>query len=616
MAKRKTKAIGQNNNNDDFDRFFYPIEKFKIDDETLQKAEIAVSYFRQFPYVFAEQYLGIKLYDFQKVLLYEMMHKSVIVAIECRNLGKTYLTSLFMVIKCILFPKTRICVTAPEKGQSLQTIIKIKEMMMGSPQLRSEVSYISDSINNAKVVFANGSWIETVTMSEGSRSRRANMVCGDEWCWTDKNVMDNVISNFLGDPRQPEYLKSDKYFKKPEYEYLKEKGIEVYLSSAGHASSWQYGRFMDYAKKMIKGDNTIFVCDIPYMTAVKEGLRSIDFYASQMKKDGFDKQKGDAEYLGIWMKESEGAFFRYESLDDCRNLRKAIYPKDMMEFVKSKNSKYVDDTKPKDCIRICGADISFVKGRVNDASCYGIMQLRPKEKTVKITVDGVETSEKVLYYDRELIYLETHEGMLIESQANRLKKLFFQYDCDELIVDTMNGGVGIVQELGKPSIDPETGVDYPPIKCYNKPEYAEMCSYPTALKKLYCMNASSESNKMMAEGLQKSIGNKTLKLLIDENKAKDQLRILKDYDEYPNDTRKRLELPYLQTRFLINEMSSMELKSTNPFKLKEPSGGRKDRYSCLLYLSGMADEYEAKLSKIKTEWSEDDDLDEWYVPLY
>lgn len=439
MAKNG-KISNKNSNADDFDRFFFPIEKFKIDDDVLEKAEIVISYFRQFPHVFAEQYLGIKLYDFQKVLLYEMMHKNTIVAIECRNLGKTYITSLLLVCKCVLFPKTRVCVTAPEKGQSLQVIIKIKEMMMSSPQLRGEISYISDSINNAKVIFHNGSWIETVTMSENSRSRRANAICGDEWCWCDKDILDNVISNFLGDPRSPEYLKSDKYFKKKEYEYLKEKGVEIYLSSAGHASSWQYGRFMDYAKKMIKGDDTIFVCDIPYMTAVKEGLRNLDFYARQMKKDGFDKQKGDAEYLGIWMKESEGAFFSYEALDGCRTLRKAIYPLDLMEFVKSKNKKYIDSKKPDGCIRICSADISFVKSKKNDASAYSILQLTPKEKTVKITVNGEVRSERVSYYDRELIYLETHEGMLIEAQANRLKKLFKEFACDYIVVDTMNGG--------------------------------------------------------------------------------------------------------------------------------------------------------------------------------
>lgn len=618
-AKRSSKTIGNQNNGDDFDRFIYPIEKFKIDDSLLEESALVISYFRQFPYVFAEQYLGIKLYDFQKVLLYKMMHSTNVIAIECRNLGKTYITAIFMCTRCILFAKTKICVTAPERGQAAQSIVKIKEMMMSSPQLRNEISLLTDSVNNCKVCFHNGSTIEVVTMSENSRSRRANMVVGDEWCWTDQSIMDNVIANFLGDPRSPEYLKSPEYFRKKEFEYLKEKPIEVYLSSAGNEASWQYRRFVDGAKKMIKGDDNYFVCDIPYQTAVKEGLRSAEFYELQMKKDGFDRQKGDAEYLGIWMKNSESAFFQYESIDACRTLRKAIYPSELMEFVKSKNKKYIDGKKPDGCIRICGADISFVKSKKNDASAYGILQLIPREKTVKVTVNGEVKSEKVKYYDRELIYMETHEGMLIEDQANRLKKLFKEYDCDYMVVDTMNGGVGIVQELGKPSVDSTTGIDYQPIKCYNKPEYAEMCSYPTALPKLFCMNASSESNKQMAEGLQKSIGNRTLKLLINENTAKDQLRILKDYDDFPQETRVRLERPYLEQKFLVAEMAALEIKSTQPFKLKEPAGGRKDRYSCMLYISGMADMLEQELLRNEQEYDEDDDIIDIYytnTPIY
>lgn len=598
-GKRSSKTINNQNSGDDFERFIYPIEKFKIDDETLKKAEIVISYFRQFPHVFAKEYLGIKLYDFQIVALHQMMHRQNIICIECRNLGKTFLTAVYMCTRCILYPKTKVIIVAPEKSQSAETITKIKEIMMTSPQLRAEISDISDSINNTHAIFHNGSTIRTVTMSEGSRSKRANLVVIDEYVWTDKDIIDNVITNFLGDPRKPEYLKNPKYFGKPEYEFLKEPDTEIYLSSAGHKSSWAYQRFEDYAKKMIKGDKDFFVCDIPYQTAVKQGLRSYDFYAKQMRKEGFDKQKGDAEYCGIWMTDAEGAFFRYETLDNCRNLKKAIYPNELMEFVKSKNKKYVDSSKPEGSIRICGADLSFVKGRKNDASSYGIMQLTPKEKTVKTVVNGEEKTERIAYYDRELIYIETHEGMLIEAQANRLKKLFFEFNCDYMVVDTMNAGVGIVQELGKPSVDIETGCDYPPMMCKNKDEYAEMCNYPTALKKLYCMNASGESNKIMAEGLQKSIGNKTLKLLINEGVAKDQLRILKDYDEMPSATRVALESPYLQTRLLINEMAALELKSENPFKLKEPAGGRKDRYSMLLYLSGLADELEKDLQKPK-----------------
>ena len=44
-AKRSSKTIGNQNNGDDFDRFIYPIEKFKIDDSLLEESALVISYF-------------------------------------------------------------------------------------------------------------------------------------------------------------------------------------------------------------------------------------------------------------------------------------------------------------------------------------------------------------------------------------------------------------------------------------------------------------------------------------------------------------------------------------------------------------------------------------------
>ena len=161
-----------------------------------------------------------------------------------------------------------------------------------------------------------------------------------------------------------------------------------------------------------------------------------------------------------------------------------------------------------------------------------------------------------------------------------------------------NNKVGIAQELAKPSINSKTGEDMPPFKCYNDEVYAELCNYDTAIKTLYCMNASAESNKLFADGLQKSIGNRSLQLLIDPTSARDQLGIINGFEEMPTSTQMKLELPYFETRLLIEEMSALEVVSLQPFKLSEKTG-RKDRYSALLYCSGLADQLEAELNKTK-----------------
>ena len=155
------------------------------------------------------------------------------------------------------------------------------------------------------------------------------------------------------------------------------------------------------------------------------------------------------------MTDAENGFFTFESLDNCRTLRKAIYPTELNDFIISKNKKYLNPKKPSGALRILGADIAFLKRKdKNDASCFIIMQLIPNTKTVTITeANGEKIKVKTQYYERQVIYIETQQGMLIEKQAERLKQLYSEFDCDKMIVDAKNAGVGIIQELAKPSIN-------------------------------------------------------------------------------------------------------------------------------------------------------------------
>jgi len=85
---------------------------------------------------------------------------------------------------------------------------------------------------------------------------------------------------------------------------------------------------------------------------------------------------------------------------------------------------------------------------------------------------------------------------------------------------------------------------------------------------------------------------------------------LKDFDDMPSDTRTKLLNPFIETKFLISEMVALQKKVTDRglLKLKEPASGRKDRYSMLLYLSGVADILESQLKTTENTYDDDDDI--------
>ena len=142
--------------------------------KTMRTVARRASYYRENPHRFAEV-LGIHLKLFQKILIYAMMHYDFFMFIAARSTGKTFLTSLFCCIRCILYPGTKIVVCSGTLKQANEVLNKIQdELMKSSPLLCSEISEIK--IGNDPICrFKNGSWIITRPSVRGTPRRRLFM---------------------------------------------------------------------------------------------------------------------------------------------------------------------------------------------------------------------------------------------------------------------------------------------------------------------------------------------------------------------------------------------------------------------------------------------------------
>ena len=77
------------------------------------------AYYRENPDRFAEDYLHLELHLFQSILLIMMFHSTTFVFVACRGNGKTFLSAVYAVIRCILYPGTKVCVASGTRGQAL-----------------------------------------------------------------------------------------------------------------------------------------------------------------------------------------------------------------------------------------------------------------------------------------------------------------------------------------------------------------------------------------------------------------------------------------------------------------------------------------------------------------
>lgn len=138
------------------------------------------SYYRANIDIFVEEYLQLDFLKwFQMMLLVMMDRARVFVWIAARGMGKSFLIAIFVVVRCILYPGTKVVITSGTRGQSVNVLEKIQtELMPVSPNLRKEIDLQNSKFSgqDAKIMFKNSSYIKVVTASDNARSNRANIL--------------------------------------------------------------------------------------------------------------------------------------------------------------------------------------------------------------------------------------------------------------------------------------------------------------------------------------------------------------------------------------------------------------------------------------------------------
>lgn len=285
---KKTKSVGVFDKKRSYNKASENITK---SEKLMEGVEYWTSFYRSRPDIFAEEYLGISLKPFQKILLYCMIHYNYTAFFASRGLGKSFLTALYCVIRCILFPETKIVIAAGQKSQAMKIATeKIPELIGFSKtgMLKREIKgSIRTSMNtdDPNVEFLNGSWIKVVAATEGARSARANILILDEFRMIKPHIYKNVLRRFLASSRQPRFLEKPEYKNKQEY---LERNQEIFLTSAHYKFNWSYERYKVFVKAMLGGKG-YFVCGLPYQIAIKENLTNREQLLDELAEDDIDE---------------------------------------------------------------------------------------------------------------------------------------------------------------------------------------------------------------------------------------------------------------------------------------------------------------------------------------
>lgn len=534
------------------------------------------SFYRANPQRFVKDYLNINLKLFQKILIYMIMVSTHFMYLASRGQGKTWLIALYCVVRCILYPGTKIVVASGVKSQAIEIINKIeteflKNYSWGSENLRREISYISPSPNNPVCDFKNGSYIHIVTSNDNARHNRANVVVIDEFRMVSLNIVNTVLKKFLTAPRQPGYLNN------PKYAHLLERNIEIYASSAWYQGHWSYEKAKSYYANMLDDKRKYMCVGLPYQIAIKEGLLNREQVEDEMSEADFDPISWKMEMECIFYGDSDGAFYRYNDLSNRRIIKNAFYPLVMYE----KRGINVPDLAAQEH-RIMSVDVALMasKKHANDAAAMWINMAIP---------NGMS-------YSSNYVYIKTFEGLTTDELGLTIMRYFYKFKCTDLVLDTNGNGLGVYDFIIKEQYDPTNGETYEALCACNNQEMAERCKVKTANKVVWCIKATADFNSNSATMLRAAILNGNINLLCNEFDAETIIKKIPGYDKLSTSEQTELMLPYAQTSLAINEMINLHHEIiNNRVKLYERSGMRKDRFSSLQYNNYVVQELSSKL---------------------
>lgn len=391
-----------------------------------------IEYYREHIDVFCEEYLGIPLNLYQKVSLRAMAKYNFIVLVWSRGLGKTWTSAVYVCCMAILYPNLRIGIIAPSFRQS-KMLVEDKidnDLCIRSDALRQEIVDSKNGTDQLIRKFANNSQIIAIPVGNSGakiRGGRFSIIIADEYAQMNPNVVQSVIKPMM-------VSKLDyKVDADEDEDFFDMKFISI--SSAFFKFNHLYEFFKDTVEQIAHGSDKHYASCLDYKVGLDVGLYNESVI--EEAKRTYSKLDFDMEYNATFPDLSDDNWISPTDLMACSNLMN-------MDLQFDSNYKY-----------IMGLDVARTAG--NDNTAIVILKLVPDNK------------KKIL--ERHLVYQKILNGKTFNEQATEIRKILNKFPCDEIHMDTTGLGLGLSDELAKPSIDPVTNEIEPALCDVNNEEH-------------------------------------------------------------------------------------------------------------------------------------------------
>jgi hypothetical protein len=550
--------------------------------------------------------LNIELSPFQSLILGEVWNKKFPMLIGSRGMGKSFLLSVYPLLRALFMPRRKIIVVGAAFRQSKVLFEYMDTIWKNAPILRDLCDANSGPRRDVDrcVMHINQSTITCLPLGDGSkiRGQRANDIIADEFASIPRDIFENVVAGFAAVSASPIENVKQKASKKKAQELgiqleddlstntQSQKSNQIVLSGTAYYDFNHFAQYWKRYKSIVtsKGRDTnlkeIFNGEVPNDFDWKE--YSVIRMPVHVIPEGFmdEGQVGRAratvhsgifqmEYGACFTTDSHG-FFKRSLIESCvaSQLEPIKLPSGEVHFDAmlkgDPEKKYifgVDPASEVDNFSIVVIEVNPDHRRV--VHCWTTNRRQHKEKLKTMLVD---------------------EDDFYSYCARKIRDLMKVFPCAEVALDAQGGGIAVMEALHDKDKIKEGEVAIWPVIDYDKPKDTD--DEPGLHILRMCQFAKYDWLAEANHGLRKDFEDKVLLFPFFDSVS---LGLSAERDQIEGRTYDTTEDCVMELEELKNELSMIVVTQTatgrerwDTPEVKTGAGRksrlRKDRYSSLL----------------------------------
>ena len=524
----------------------------------IPEARQYIAFWREYPDMFIDFMAGpdggpqhFKLYFYQRIFLRAAMRHKYIYAVFPRAYSKSFLSMMVLMCRAILYPRCKLFITSGGKEQAAGIVKeKVQEICTLIPAFQKEIDWrrgqTLEGKDYVKYVFKNGSYFDNIAARESSRGKRRHGGLIEECVGVDGDILSQVIIPTMNISRMcmDGTTQPDETLNKS----------QIYITTAGYKNTFPYDKLIQLLVWEIVKPQQSIIMGGTYRIPVLMKLLDANFI-KDLKMDGtFNESSFDREYESKWSGTVEDAFFNAEIFDRNRILNQPEYE------ASGRNSKLAS--------YVLAVDV----GRKGCDSVICVFKVTPQSQGGSI---------------KSLVNIYTLSDEHFEDQTIKLKKLYYKYNADRIVIDGNGLGIGLIDYMVKTQIDPETNEIFPDFGVVNDDElfYKKYKTANTVLDAMYIIKANAPLNTEAHAIAKSQLASGKVKFLIDERIAKNKLLAKKKGQTMTPEQRAEELKPFTLTSILKEEMMNLreETEGVNIILKQANKSIRKDKFSAFEY---------------------------------